>query len=263
MQKFKTFLESYETHNYIPYAPVHGAHAHQDVKKHYRSIEESDMFPTIPRISDFDHQYHNDKIAPSESHLERKLAGDYSFLDTHPSTPELRKYTSSSALLNLHLLKAQQTGQPHDPLFTTPSGEEHDVGKLDDLLASGSLSHLMHVYSGISFNPSVLAKKHPLGIFESAPYTSASITPKIASWYAGGENTNGVGQPIATNIMHIRLPVGQRGVYVGDHSMHPAENEFLLPRQQKFKLMQNKPDRYYDPFGKSLVNVWHTQALLG
>jgi hypothetical protein len=60
MQKFKTFLESYETHNYIPYAPVHGAHAHQDVKKHYRSIEESDMFPTIPRISDFNHQYHND-----------------------------------------------------------------------------------------------------------------------------------------------------------------------------------------------------------
>jgi hypothetical protein len=45
--------------------------------------------------------------------------------------------------------------------------------------------------------------------------------------------------------------------------MHPAENEFLLPRQQKFKLMQKQPDRYYDPFGKSLVNVWHTQALLG
>lgn len=160
-----------------------------------------------------------------------------------------------------------------------------NIKKLDDIFKhkAHTLKEDLHVYSGIGFDPSEHFKEGN-GVFHSPAFLSTSVgveTPKsfgqaFASkdahhdqWddeYTAKDNANVVKQGSRSeqdkHIIHFHLPKGYSGgMHIAPESKFPGEREFLLNRNQKWKLVNHevhttRDHTRYRTFVPSRKSVW-------
>ncbi len=160
-----------------------------------------------------------------------------------------------------------------------------NIKKLDDIFKhkAHTLKEDLHVYSGIGFDPSEHFKEGN-GVFHSPAFLSTSVgvsTPKsfgqaFASkdahhdqWddeYTAKDNASVVKQGSRSeqdkHIIHFHLPKGYSGgMHIAPESKFPEEREFLLNRNQKWKLVNHevhttKDHTRYRTFVPSRKSVW-------
>lgn len=194
----------------------------------------------------------NDSIAkggPDEVH--DKLDQHYD-LSSNPHNEHFDYYSDvdnsypiNSALFHHH----NEGGDPNELPDEDINDISHDdIRGLDNALNHKKTPKPMTVFSGVGFNPGMMADKHPKKQLYMPSYTSTSIDPEVAASFAkplpkgdSGEN------PLARydlkskdgadhHMLRINLPKNHPGSYIAGSSNFPEEKEFLLPRQQTMKI---------------------------
>lgn len=169
---------------------------------------------------------------------------------TDADKPHIRKYTEESRHLNTSLFKNHLNGEKHER-----HQNGHDTKALDSAVHRNKLGHDLHVYSGTSFNPDHMAKKHADRHIHLAAYTSTTIHKGIAKEFADSGDEH-------MHVLHIHLKKGQKGKYVAHHSPGNAdEHEFVLPRHTTLKV-HPEPSIHHDSYG-SKYHVWKAHVVEG
>jgi hypothetical protein len=154
--------------------------------------------------------------------------------------PAIANYTGYSKDLNKTLVKLS-SGEDYVPDTTADllhqSVAQHRAETVSQAIKehAAPLTQTLHVYSGLKgYHPG----RHFLignGIIHTPAFTSTSISPHISKIFSLAHKT-AKGEP-ESHILHFELPAGyNRGAYIAGTSHHPSEHEFLLDRNQKWKL---------------------------
>lgn len=148
------------------------------------------------------------------------LSGQHNFFDPH-----VHNYTDNSSHLTYHLLDPEAShADDIDEL-------NHRANRISGAIKkhTSPLERDHHVYSGISYPMHVQEGD----VIHSPAFTSTSIDINIARRFS---SAFGPKQP--RHILHFHLPKGYtKGVYLGGHcSHHQEEHEFLLDKDQKWKV---------------------------
>lgn len=146
----------------------------------------------------------------------------------------LAAYSRWSSDVNKSLLSAHQKGREHPNTFTDDLHSYH-LPTLDKELDEHKLTHPLNVYSGVGFNPQHLAAEHPEGHIHLPAYTSTSIDKDIAREFASSALKPSEGK----HIIHMQLPKGHAGKYIGKNSENSHESEFVVPRNTTIKVHPN------------------------
>jgi hypothetical protein len=153
-------------------------------------------------------------------------------------------YPINSSLFHHH----NEGGDPNELPDEDINDISHDdIRGLDKALAHKKTPKPMTVFSGVGFNPGMMAAKHPKNQLYMPSYTSTSIDPKVAADFAKPLSKGDSGEKLTRynpsdsegadhHVLRINLPKGQQGSYIAGSSNFPEEKEFLLPRQQTMKI---------------------------
>ena len=185
---------------------------------------------------------------------------DYSPYATTPDYEALNSYTRNSGSTNRKLFQAHVSGRP----------TEHGsfVKQMDSALDKHKLKHDMHVYSGVQFDPEVVASHHEHRHVHLPAYTSTSLKKDVAASFAG-ETRPFDGEYSHHHILHFHLKKGQKGAYVGmNHegdrnnqlSEHPHEHEYIIPRNTRIHIGE-KPTVYNDDMDNKKYHVWDAHVV--
>jgi ADP-ribosyltransferase exoenzyme len=125
----------------------------------------------------------------------------------------------------------------NDALRSNKSGSKNIKGYIQDIDAvmneSPGAPTNMLVYRGVSTR---YKDFQPGDIFQDNGYPSTSISEYNAdSWKSGGT-------------LEIRVPKGHKGIYIDTISNAPQEQEFLLPRGTKFRVVSNNRNQITNKF---------------
>lgn len=155
-------------------------------------------------------------------------------LDRHAAVP-FHSYSEDSYDTNKHLIDKHQTGIG-SAYADKHEGRAHTIGAALKAHAA-PLEQTHHVYSGMrGFDPSEHFKKNN-GVIHTPAFTSTSINPHTAMGFDKDMATNGKDR----HILHFELPKGyNKGAYIGHHSEHPHEQEYLLDKGQSWKLKHHE-----------------------
>lgn len=179
-------------------------------------------------------EHHNENAAYGGTHHEQHNALHAS--QTNNKLGEhSQAYSKWSADLNKSLLKHSNEGREHPKTFQDDI-HHYDLKKLDEEIAEHKLPHKLHVYSGVGFDPQKLSSAHPEGHIHLPAYTSSSINKDIAREFASGA---AFGKNEGRHILHMELPKGHTGKYLGENSENYHESEFMLPRGMTIKVHPN------------------------
>lgn len=157
-----------------------------------------------------------------------------SILHRAPRNPQhteiLQDHTASSQALNMALV----VGRPGEYTKNKARTISHAI---TDNLQPLETEH--HVYSGLGdFNPHAILE-HSGGVFKAKHFISASIDPDIAMRHDNHKRMMGSGgtQQTDSHILHFHLPKGYaKGRYIAPLSEFAGEHEFLLDREQHWKV---------------------------
>ena len=102
--------------------------------------------------------------------------------------------------------------------------------------------HTIHTYAGTT-HPHLVSGFAKVGDTLHTPtFTSTSIQHTIAKGFGWGKRDE------AHHIIHFELPPGYtRGAYIAPHSMLPFEHEYLLDRNQTWKITKHETFRTRNP----------------
>lgn len=198
----------------------------------------------------------NHHLGDDHQDVHEKLHERYPF-DHIRHKHEVHEYTSVSRPLNKHLLASYLIGEhPGNQVYRT------HVPSLDKAVNHHELKHDLHVYSGVGFHPGEKAAKDPDNKLFLPAYTSTSIHKGTAVTFADAQegHTHPYIHRPAKHILHIHLKKGQKGLYVGDHSTHDHEYEFLLPRNTTLRV-HPKPSVVENTYGGEQIHVWHAHVV--
>lgn len=164
----------------------------------------------------------------------------------------IRNYTTSSRALNKSLWKAHDTDT--EPRNHVSDGTvSHDLAGLDEAVNRNKLSHDLHVFTGVGFDPAKLAAQHPSKHIVLPAFTSTSMDKTVARNFAASQSNS---KPelqqggVMGHVIHIALKKGQSGAYADPHSHFKGEQEFVLPRGTTLKVnkSEKKTDPYFDDY---------------
>lgn len=163
---------------------------------------------------------HNGRIEEEHHHL-TDLHGAFH------SAPLKNEYSEGSSHIAYHLVDPSMTHE-EDAQYLDKS-----INKISDEIKRTSvpLDRKHHVYSGVSRH---IDSK--IGDVVHMPaFTSTSIDINQARQFSSAGFGSGNKE---RNILHFHLPAGyNRGTYLGEHaSYHPNEKEYLLDKDQKWKV---------------------------
>ena len=221
----------------VPFAYVeHGGHSGLEVDPKYGRTLKEKTEVAEPKVDDYLSRNENRNIAIGEGGVGKVLGSlqKREGMDTH----HIHKYTDGSRILNKALYQAHANGEKA-PTEVRGYSHTHDVKKLDTALSRNKLPTDLHVYSGVGFDPSLKAAKHPEHIMHLPAYTSTSIKKSVARNFAA---TQGNEKPalqkggLKGHILHIHLKKGHAGAYIDHESAFKGEGEFLLPRAKNMKI---------------------------
>lgn len=184
-------------------------------------------------------QRFHDAVDSDVSHQHGRLVNHYGSIDTYgdeskigPSDKALKEYTSSarSQKLNKHALVLSGAKDAEDVYPNVDPKMVHEtakqiLGEFDAHLNEHShpLPEDMHVYSGTGLWKPGVSKVGD--VLHTPAYTSTSLHPRTARTFA------------FEHIIHFQLPKGStHGSYIGAKTFHAREKEFLLKRDQKWKV---------------------------
>jgi hypothetical protein len=139
----------------------------------------------------------------------------------------IANYTDCSRYLNsYHWNKSRGENKKNVPEL------ENTTGQLDDALDAHRTPHKLSVYSGTKDDPRKNMDKD--GIVNHPAYLSTSIDNNVAQGFSSSHAKN---DKIfeERHVLKINIPKNHPGGYVAQHSSHPEENEFILPRNTKLK----------------------------
>jgi hypothetical protein len=192
-------------------------------------------------------QRHNDHIAPDYQGVHNALHARYPY-EAAPNHPHVYSFTMGSKDLNEELLAHYNNG-------TTPPNyiAGHHLPSLDQSMGHHKLKHKLDVYSGVTFHPGKLASANEDHI-HFPNYLSTTLSKHTAASFTEPLKHDGV---TARHILHLHLKKGQQGLYVGKHSSHDQEYEYILHRNQTFKI-NPKPEIIAPPEGfHTHTFIWH------
>lgn len=190
-----------------------------------------------------------------EGEYNRNLdAVEHHTLIDHPNNKHLTQYTDESQDLNMHLIKKHIEGK-------APSKYRPMIKALDTELSrpENELKKKVVAYSGVGTNMARnLMEAKPEDHIHFPAYTSTSIHHDIAhefSKYLGARESKIPPRRGDTDaVRHIavfHLPPGyKKGRFIRHLSFIKRENEYLLNRNQKFKMFE----RRYDPVASTMYH---------
>lgn len=233
VETFKPEVEHGKIVNGVPAAVIfHGGHS-------------TDSHRKLKEAAEDDYMTRNDNrhIAPSEESVGKHLSNlqKREGLDTH----HINSYTGGSRILNKALYQAHANGEKA-PTEVRGFTHTHEVKKLDQALSRNKLPSDLHVFSGVGFDPSLKAAKHPEHHLHLPAYTSTSIKKSVARNFAanqGNEKPELQKGGVKGHILHIHLPKGHAGAYIDKESNYQGEKEFLLPRATTIKIRGHSDHR--------------------
>jgi hypothetical protein len=221
----------------------HGSHAKSDITEDIEHKPISEFLNSNLNREHLNGETHDTKM----DHLH----------ELHPLTDSakrhLRKYTNYSRDLNKGLLTAKENGTPVPKTIG-----QHDVEGLDSSFTPSKTT--LHTYSGIGFNPAnvVQAGKSAAGnpVFQSPTYISSTHNTRVARRFA--VDAQSAGEPHA-HILHIETKPGQKIAAIGSHSVFPAEQETLMPRDEHYEHVGTT--KYYDKDDDLTYAVHHVRRI--
>lgn len=92
----------------------------------------------------------------------------------------------------------------------------------------------VHVREGESFEKAVMREFFPESVIERKSYLSTSLDPSVASYFAGKD--------VQSVVLEIRA---KSGISLKELSDSSKEEEMLLPRDSKFRVVMVKPYMHY------------------
>lgn len=224
--------------------PVHGEHSKRKIRESAEDVKDYHDWSMEHQNSHLgkDNLSISDKMSPSEEDFKKKHG-------QHAGA--IKDYSEYSFDVNRHLI--------HQAKGTTPKGfgpererkANNLIHHIDPAMESSRDNPEMHVYHGTSsWHPGIESAKHPEGHVRIPSYLSTSISKGEASFFSKAHQPSG---PIGHHILHIHLPAGHKGIFLGNNSHHPEEMEHLLPRNTTLKIHPN-PQKVSDN-GK-ITHVW-------
>ena len=191
----------------------------------------------------------NDHIAKGGSDEVHDILDKHYDLSKNPHSEHFDNYSDSSYAINASLFHHHNEGGAPNEL---PDEDINDISHDDITGLDKALNHKktpkpMTVFSGVGFNPGMMAAQHPKKQLYMPSYTSTSIDPNVAADFARPLPKGNSGEDMKKydpsdkngadhHVLRINLPKGHPGSYIAGSSYHPDEKEFLLPRQQTMKI---------------------------
>ena len=187
---------------------------------------EGNVHPLVAKFQEHEHpeeamMHGNDNITPQSISTEIHKGIKAPTLDQKRG---LRYYTSldASTPFNKRLIRNHQKGS--DPTEGMNDDEKHAHQTISELAKHG-VGRELSVYSGVSFNPKLVAEKSSDGTMYSPAHISATHNARVAFGFAR-QHQSAAG---TSHIMHIRLKPGDPAVHAGKHSTFPMEHETVIP----------------------------------
>lgn len=250
--------------NGYPCAVVyHGGHSKPDKKRAKDDKKEpKKVVKEATQKTEWDEVHDNGHLGDNVNQVHKKLMDDYG--DRKPSHhAAIHAYTKSSNHLNSTLYEKHIFDEPvpnkiNAHQYNQPGDHVHDIHTLDSALAHKPLEHHLHVYSGLSFDPNEIADKHPDRHIHLPAYTSTSIDKKVATNFAANykHDSSNKTHPLSTgHVLHISLPKGHHGSYVGSDSMFTHEKEFTMSRNTTLHIHPTPTD--HETVYGDKIKVWH------
>lgn len=191
----------------------------------------------------------------------------------------ISQYSGRSKGLN-NYAHGRYDGKPKDEKF------EKQTIETDDLVHTHKTPHAIDVYSGVPESPHHIIKKQ--GGYESGKgghiilpaYTSTSLSPRIAHGFShpdkkanqelakmhkdkritSSKNPHDIMEgPGHTHMLHIHVPKGHAGAYIGHHSQY-SEKEFILPRNTRLHVHHEPTITHDEATGKNSF-IWHAHIV--
>lgn len=245
--------------------PTHGSHSvSEDLQE--SSIYDVPVNKMDPALND----HGNKHIGQTVHEVAKKLHNPE--LKKAKGFRSVEKYTGFSGDINQELIH-KAAGKPGSSFdtdayrdlndkerSTLKRGHARKVTALDSFIDNHPrTSHDMVVYHGTHrWNPGKESAKHPEGHIHLPAYTSTSIDKHKANAFAAGHTH--FKTDAGHHILEIHLPKGHKGVYLGSHSIHDDEKEFLLPRGTNLKIHPNPTKMSHTVHGYDYKEkVWKPQ----
>lgn len=200
---------------------------------------------------------------------------DYEGLNNN-SRNALDRYTIGSSSLNRELLN--RAGVYSDN--TVNENFNDRIDHLDSVFkdVNNRLPFKLHVFHGAGFNPNDYAKQHDERVLQIPSYYSNSIDKRLARNFTDpikltSEDSKLYKSSYARHIIHTELDPGQPGFYIGEHSNHCEEQEYLLPRNTQLKIAKTphvlwpnskaKNKAIDERPGPSPIFIWRAKPVTG
>jgi hypothetical protein len=212
------------------------------MKTFKQMFEDVGALPSHPHVSEWVNKHDNLHLGKDEDVVGKKLI-KADVTHGHDRVP-LHMYTRDSTNLNSALYRAHRDSQPHPEKVGL-----HTTSALDTAVNRNSLSHDLHLYSGVKFNPGHEAAKHPEGHVHLPAFTSTTLDKSEARWFSRADDAG------HEHILHIHAHAGTKGKYVDHISENDGEKEFILPRNTTLKVHPT-PTKYTNNSGNT-THVWH------
>lgn len=258
MKSFKKYLEDFkkkfQDKKGTPVYIEHGSHSIPKNKRK-KQIKEDNVSsvksPNIIHTPDFTAEMDSHDIFNQNKHLgantkqiqeHMENAHNYDILDERQRLA-LDNYTDNSRVLNENLYLSHLRGENYN---------HPDIEHLDGALSTFKLHKPLTVFSGLKFNPGLLASQNSSHRLFMPSYTSTSIKPHVAAQFVqslragtsnmpikpvfGNEQPKDEDRNLDRHILRINLQKGNHGLYIGSRSQLDHEYEHLLPRNLSLQI---------------------------
>lgn len=166
----------------------------------------------VPRFDDYDawkDTNENSKLGHTSNGIRKKLTYNHDLNDDEVS--HINRYTVSSGPLNKNLIKKTATKKSH----------VEAMKHLDSAISRNPLRHDLHVYSGMSFDPTDHTDEK--GRMHSPAYISATHSKDTAHSFT--TEHKGI-----RHIARISLRQGDPALHISPYSDNPHEDETIIKR---------------------------------
>jgi hypothetical protein len=261
MKTFKQFIKDKEEE--IPaFLISQGEHSKEKPKKkeipsmmisqgeHSRKKIKEEALAAADKLHDLETET-NKHIGSDVEEVHEKLNDAHDFNKLKPEhRGAIKDYTVSSLGVNSELFQAHRNKEKPDSSIRTR------VRNTDAALKQFKLPTRLNTYSGVKFDPGKEAENSPDRKIHLPAYTSSSISPNVAHGFSKLSSHPTDSNKVVSHVLRFNLPEGHHGLYVGKHSEHSREKEFIIPRDTTVRI-GDKPEVYQHPKNRAEeIHIW-------
>ena len=225
MKTFKQYLN--EEVPSIP-SPIHFKHVSGDGSSRLNE----DLNDWVKK-SDNEHLIEPGGDARENDVISEKITTHHKLDDQHKRSIEYYTSVKGSKNINNDLIDVHNSKKTKENKKPFPDFETHS-DKIDDAIKKAPIKHDVHVYSGVSFDPTKHLNKK--GKMHSPAYISATHSKNMARSYAHDHKQfDPKLDKHISHIIHIPLKKGDPAIHVEKISNFPGEYETIIKRGSTLK----------------------------